>query len=413
MFPFDEGKGPHRSRAEKGEGAIMFPFDRVIDRRGTLSVKWDDVHRVFGREDVWPMWVADMDFPAPKEVQEALRQRVEHGVFGYTVIPDSLKEAVCQWLERRHDWTIDPSWLVFAHGVVPAVAAAIEAFSEPGDRIIVFSPVYRPLFDLVRRHDRTLLFSPLRLEEDNYAIDWDDLERKLPDAKLLILCHPHNPGGKSWTKEELERLGELCLKHGVFVLSDEIHADLTLPPAKHTPFASLHPELAAQSATFRAPTKTFNLAGLQAAEVILPDESRRRAFRRVQQRHGFFTLNAFAIVGAEAAYRHGGPWLDALLDYLRQNIDMTVAYLAEHLPPLRVIRPQATYLVWIDCRGLGLSEAELKRRLLETGKLAVEFGSKFGQEGVGFIRLNIACPRPTLEEGLRRLATALRYIDAI
>ncbi|AMV12092.1 MULTISPECIES: MalY/PatB family protein [Geobacillus] len=391
----------------------MFPFDRVIDRRGTLSVKWDDVHRVFGREDVWPMWVADMDFPAPKEVQEALRQRVEHGVFGYTVIPDSLKEAVCQWLERRHDWTIDPSWLVFAHGVVPAVAAAIEAFSEPGDRIIVFSPVYRPLFDLVRRHDRTLLFSPLRLEEDNYAIDWDDLERKLPDAKLLILCHPHNPGGKSWTKEELERLGELCLKHGVFVLSDEIHADLTLPPAKHTPFASLHPELAAQSATFRAPTKTFNLAGLQAAEVILPDESRRRAFRRVQQRHGFFTLNAFAIVGAEAAYRHGGPWLDALLDYLRQNIDMTVAYLAEHLPPLRPVRPQATYLVWIDCRGLGLSEAELKRRLLETGKLAVEFGSKFGQEGVGFIRLNIACPRPTLEEGLRRLATALRYIDAI
>ncbi|MBW7643905.1 MalY/PatB family protein [Geobacillus thermoleovorans] len=391
----------------------MFPFDRVIDRRGTLSVKWDDVHRVFGREDVWPMWVADMDFPAPKEVQEALRQRVEHGVFGYTVIPDSLKEAVCQWLERRHDWTIDPSWLVFAHGVVPAVAAAIEAFSEPGDRIIVFSPVYRPLFDLVRRHDRTLLFSPLRLEEDNYAIDWDDLERKLPDAKLLILCHPHNPGGKSWTKEELERLGELCLKHGVFVLSDEIHADLTLPPAKHTPFASLHPDLAAQSATFRAPTKTFNLAGLQAAEVILPDESRRRAFRRVQQRHGFFTLNAFAIVGAEAAYRHGGPWLDALLDYLRQNIDMTVAYLAEHLPPLRPVRPQATYLVWIDCRGLGLSEAELKRRFLETGKLAVEFGSKFGQEGVGFIRLNIACPRPTLEEGLRRLATALRYIDAI
>ncbi|WP_033012362.1 MULTISPECIES: MalY/PatB family protein [Geobacillus thermoleovorans group] len=391
----------------------MFPFDRVIDRRGTLSVKWDDVHRVFGREDVWPMWVADMDFPAPKEVQEALRQRVEHGVFGYTVIPDSLKEAVCQWLERRHDWTIDPSWLVFAHSVVPAVAAAIEAFSEPGDRIIVFSPVYRPLFDLVRRHDRTLLFSPLRLEEDNYAIDWDDLERKLPDAKLLILCHPHNPGGKSWTKEELERLGELCLKHGVFVLSDEIHADLTLPPAKHTPFASLHPELAAQSATFRAPTKTFNLAGLQAAEVILPDESRRRAFRLVQQRHGFFTLNAFAIVGAEAAYRHGGPWLDALLDYLRQNIDMTVAYLAEHLPPLRPVRPQATYLVWIDCRGLGLSEAELKRRLLETGKLAVEFGSKFGQEGVGFIRLNIACPRPTLEEGLRRLATALRYIDAI
>ncbi|WP_031407427.1 MalY/PatB family protein [Geobacillus vulcani] len=386
----------------------MFPFDRVIDRRGTLSVKWDDVHRVFGRGDVWPMWVADMDFPALKEVQEALRQRVEHGVFGYTVIPDSLKEAVCHWLENRHQWTIDPSWLVFAHGVVPAVAAAIEAFSERGDGIVVFSPVYRPLFDLVRRHDRMLLFSPLRLEEDYYVIDWDDLEEKLSSAKLLILCHPHNPGGKSWTKEELERLGELCLKHGVFILSDEIHADLTFPPASHTPFASLCPELAAQSATFRAPTKTFNLAGLQAAEVIIPNESRRRAFRRVQQRHGFFTLNTFAIAGAEAAYRHGGPWLDALLDYLRQNIDTTVAYLAEHLPLLRPVRPQATYLVWIDCRGLGLPEAELKKRLLEKGKLAVEFGSKFGQEGAGFIRLNIACPRPTLEEGLRRLATSLR-----
>ncbi|WP_096224647.1 MalY/PatB family protein [Geobacillus sp. FJAT-46040] len=386
----------------------MFSFDQVIDRRGTQSVKWDDTKRVFGYEDVWPMWVADMDFPAPKAVQDALQARIEHGIFGYTVIPDSLNEAVCEWLQRRHGWSIDPGWLTFAHGVVPAVAAAIEAFSEPGERIVVFSPVYRPLFDLVRRHGRALVFSPLRLTEDNYVIDWDDLERNLSGAKLLILCHPHNPGGKSWRTEELERLGELCLKHGVFVLSDEIHADLTFPPHRHVPFASLHPELARQSATFRAPTKTFNLAGLQAAEVILPDESRRRAFRRVQQRHGFFTLNAFAIVGAEAAYRHGGPWLDALLAYLQQNIDATVSYLAAELPALRPIRPEATYLVWIDARGLGLSEAELKKQLLEKGKIAVEFGSKFGQEGVGFIRLNIACPRPTLEEGLRRLATALR-----
>ncbi|MGP3561496.1 MalY/PatB family protein [Geobacillus sp. BK01] len=385
----------------------MFSFDRVIERRGTSSVKWDDVERVFGHEDVWPMWVADMDFPAPAEVQEALWQRVKHGVFGYTVIPDSLNDAVCEWLKRRHDWEIDPEWLVFAHGVVPAVSAAIEAFSEPGDGVVVFSPVYRPLFDLVRRHGRTLRSSPLQLTKENYAIDWDDLERKLPGAKLLILCHPHNPGGKVWTNEDLQRLGELCLKHGVFVLSDEIHADLTLPPHRHVPFAALRPEFAAQSATFRAPTKTFNLAGLQAAEAVIPDDSRRRAFRRVQHRHGFFTLNAFAVVGAEAAYRYGGPWLDALLAYLRENIGMTAAYLADRLPALRPVRPQATYLVWIDCRGLGLPEAELKRRLLEKGKLAVEFGSKFGEEGTGFIRLNVACPRPTLEEGLRRLTVAL------
>ncbi|CAM3964740.1 MalY/PatB family protein [Geobacillus stearothermophilus] len=403
MFPSDEGK----SHAQNGEGTAASLFDRVIDRRGTLSVKWDDTKRVFGHEDVWPMWVADMDFPAPPEVQEALQRRVEHGVFGYTVIPDSLKEAVCQWLERRHDWTIDPSWLVFAPGVVPAVAAAIEAFSEPGDGVVVFSPVYRPLFDLVRRHGRTLIFSPLRLAEENYVIDWNDLEAKLPGAKLLILCHPHNPGGKSWTAAELERLGELCLKHGVFVLSDEIHADLTLPPHQHVPFAALRPEFAAQSATFRAPTKTFNLAGLQAAEAVIPDDSRRRAFRRIQQRHGFFTLNAFAVVGAEAAYRCGGSWLDALLAYLQENIKAAAAYLADRLPALHLIRPQATYLIWIDCRGLGLSEEELKRRLLESGKLAVEFGSKFGPEGAGFIRLNAACPRPTLEEGLRRLGAAL------
>jgi len=386
----------------------MFSFDQIIDRRQTLSVKWDDVKRVFGYEDVWPMWVADMDFPAPQAVQEALQARIEHGIFGYTVIPDSLKEAVCEWLQRRHGWDIPPSWLTFAHGVVPAVAAAIEAFSEPGDRVVVFSPVYPPLFDLVRRHNRSLVLSPLRLTEENYAIDWDDLEQNLPGAKLLILCHPHNPGGKSWAKEELERLGELCLKHGVFVLSDEIHADLTFPPHRHVPFASLHPELARQSATFRAPTKTFNLAGLQVAEAIIPDESRRRAFRRIQQRQGFFTLSPFAVVGAEAAYRHGEPWLDALLAYLQQNIDTTIAHLAAELPDLRPIRPEATYLVWIDARGLSLSETELKQRLLEKGKIAVEFGSKFGAEGNGFIRLNVACPRSTLEEGLRRLADALR-----
>ncbi|KYD28861.1 MalY/PatB family protein [Geobacillus sp. FSL W8-0032] len=386
----------------------MFSFDQVVDRRGTQSLKWDDAKRVFGHDEVWPMWVADMDFPAPQAVQDALRARIEHGIFGYTIVPDSLREAVCEWLEGRHGWRIDPEWLTFAPGVVPAVAAAIEAFSEPGDGMIVFSPVYRPLFDLVRRHGRTLLFSPLRLTEEHYAIDWNDLEEKLPKAKLLILCHPHNPGGKSWTGEELKQLGELCLRHGVFVLSDEIHADLTFPPHRHVPFASLSPELAAWSATFRAPTKTFNLAGLQAAEAIIPDEARRRAFRRVQQRHGFFTLNTFAVVGAEAAYRHGGPWLDELLRYVQANIDATAAYLAAELPTVRPIRPEATYLVWIDVRRLGLSETELKRRLLEKGQIAVEFGRKFGPEGDGFIRLNVACPRPTLNEGLRRLAAALR-----
>jgi cysteine-S-conjugate beta-lyase len=387
---------------------FMYRFDNVINRRHTLSVKWDDTERVFGVKDVLPMWVADMDFPAPPAVIEALHKRIKHGIFGYTVIPDSLKEAVQHWLQARHQWEIDRSWLVFSTGVVPAIATAIEAFSKEGDRVVVFTPVYPPLFQLVRQHRRTLVTSPLQLKETRYEIDWDDLTEKIQGAKLLLLCSPHNPGGRVWTKEELKKIGELCMKHDVIVISDEIHADLTFPPNKHVPFASIHPEFAERSITFIAPTKTFNLAGLQAAAVIIANESLRRQFRKVQQRQGFFTLNTFAVVGAEAAYRHGGEWLDALLTYLQENIDYVSSYIQTHLPALRVIRPEATYLVWIDCRQLGLTEQQLKQLLLEKGKIAVEFGSKFGEEGKGFIRMNVACPRKTLKEALDRLSAALR-----
>jgi cysteine-S-conjugate beta-lyase len=387
---------------------FMYRFDNVINRRHTLSVKWDDTERVFGVKDVLPMWVADMDFPAPPAVIEALHKRIKHGIFGYTVIPDSLKEAVQHWLQARHQWEIDRSWLVFSTGVVPAIATAIEAFSKEGDRVVVFTPVYPPLFQLVRQHRRTLVTSPLQLKETRYEIDWDDLTEKIQGAKLLLLCSPHNPGGRVWTKEELKKIGELCIKHDVIVISDEIHADLTFPPNKHVPFASIHPEFAERSITFIAPTKTFNLAGLQAAAVIIANESLRRQFRKVQQRQGFFTLNTFAVVGAEAAYRHGGEWLDALLTYLQENIDYVSSYIQTHLPALRVIRPEATYLVWIDCRQLGLTEQQLKQLLLEKGKIAVEFGSKFGEEGKGFIRMNVACPRKTLKEALDRLSAALR-----
>jgi cysteine-S-conjugate beta-lyase len=387
---------------------FMYRFDDVINRRHTLSVKWDDTERVFGVKDVLPMWVADMDFPAPPAVIEALHERIKHSIFGYTVIPDSLKEAVQHWLQARHQWEIDRSWIIFSTGVVPAIATAIEAFSKEGDRVVVFTPVYPPLFQLVRQHRRTLVTSPLQLKETRYEIDWDDLTEKIQGAKLLLLCSPHNPGGRVWTKEELKKIGELCMKHDVIVISDEIHADLTFPPNKHVPFASIHPEFAERSITFIAPTKTFNLAGLQAAAGIIANESLRRQFRKVQQRQGFFTLNAFAVVGAEAAYRHGGEWLDALLTYLQENIDYVSSYIQTHLPALRVIRPEATYLVWIDCRQLGLKEQQLKQLLLEKGKIAVEFGSKFGEEGKGFIRMNVACPRKTLKEALDRLSLALR-----
>jgi cystathionine beta-lyase len=387
---------------------FMYRFDDVIDRRHTLSVKWDDTERVFGVKDVLPMWVADMDFPAPPAVIEALHERIKHGIFGYTVIPDSLKEAIQHWLQTRHQWNMDRSWFVFSTGVVPAIATAIEAFSEEGDRVVVFTPVYPPLFQLVRQHRRTLVTSPLQLKEMRYEIDWDDFTKKIQGAKLLLLCSPHNPGGRVWTKEELEKIGQLCMEHDVIVISDEIHADLTFPPNRHVPFASIHPEFAERSVTCIAPTKTFNLAGLQAAAAIIANESLRRQFRNIQQRQGFFTLNTFAVAGAEAAYRYGGEWLDALLTYLQENIDYVCSYIQTHLPALHVIRPEATYLVWIDYRKLGMTEKQLKPLLLEKGKIAVEFGSKFGEEGKGFIRMNVACPRKTLEEALDRLSAALQ-----
>jgi cysteine-S-conjugate beta-lyase len=386
----------------------MYSFDDVIDRRNTYSVKWDDTERVFGAKDVLPLWVADMDFPAPQAVIKALHERIAHGIFGYTVIPDSLKDSIKNWLKSRHQWEIEPSWLSFSTGVVPEIANAIEAFTDQNDRIVVFTPVYPPLFQLVKKHHRTLVTSPLRLTENRYEIDWDDFEKKIQGAKLLLLCSPHNPGGRVWTYEELKKIGELCIKHNVIVISDEIHADLTFSPHQHVPFASIDPAFAENSVTCIAPTKTFNLAGLQAAAAIIPNETLKRQFNKVQQRQGFFTLNTFAVAGTEAAYRHGEEWLDALLRYLQENIDYLCSYIETNLPKLRVIRPEATYLVWIDCRQLDVTEQQLKQLLLEKGKIAVEFGSKFGEEGRGFIRMNIACPRKTLEDALFRLSAALQ-----
>ncbi|GCD81355.1 cystathionine beta-lyase PatB [Parageobacillus thermoglucosidasius] len=387
---------------------FMYSFDDVIDRRNTHSLKWDATERIFGVKDVLPMWVADMDFPAPPAVIEALNKRVEHGIFGYTIIPDSLKNAVKHWLQSRHQWEIETSWLSFSTGVIPAIATAIEAFTNEEDRIVVLTPVYPPLFQLVKKHRRTLVTSSLRLAETQYEIDWDDFEEKIRGAKLLVLCSPHNPGGRVWTKEELIKIGELCVEHGVIVISDEIHADLTLPPYQHVPFASIDPAFAEKSVTCIAPTKTFNLAGLQAAAAIIPNETLKRQFNNVQQRQGILTLNTFAVAGAEAAYQHGGEWLDALLPYLQKNINLLCSYIETNLPKLRVIRPEATYLVWVDCRPLGKTERQLKQLLLEKGKIAVEFGSKFGEEGRGFIRINIACPQKTLEDALHRLTAALQ-----
>ncbi|KJD52808.1 cystathionine beta-lyase, partial [Bacillus amyloliquefaciens] len=345
-------------------------FNTEHNRRGTQSVKWDLTQELFGVDDALPMWVADMDFRAPQPVIDALQQRLEHGVFGYTSASAGTKEAVTDWLSRRHGWNTEPAFITFSPGIVTALAQAVQAYTEPGERVVVQPPVYTPFFDIVEKNGRVVLHNPLIEKDGRYEMDFSDLEKKLgePDVKMFILCNPHNPSGRSWSKEELTTLGELCLKHGVTVVSDEIHSDLMLNGLNHTPFASLSPEFADISITCIAPSKTFNLAGLQASAIIIPDKVKRTAFAKVMQRQGLHSLNTFAVAAIEAAYSKGEPWLDQLIPYIERNMEEVRRFLAEELPEVRMMKPDASYLAWLDCRKLGLTDQDIKRLLLHKGK---------------------------------------------
>ncbi|KIY20543.1 MULTISPECIES: MalY/PatB family protein [Mesobacillus] len=382
-------------------------FDKVVDRNQTYSIKWDALDKVFGREDILPMWVADMDFLPPKAVLDALKERIDHGIFGYTFVPMSVTEAIQDWMKQRHDCEFKKSSILFSEGVVPSISTAIRAFTEKGDKVLIHSPVYTPFFNMVKKNDRTLVTSNLLIENGRYELNFADLEAKLQDdVKLFILCNPHNPGGRVWTKDELEKIGDLCVKYNVLILSDEIHSDLVFKPNVHIPIASIKEEFKKITATFIAPSKTFNLAGLQASAALIPNKELKAKFKAVQDQQGFFTLNTFAIAGMEAAYLNGAEWLEQLLAYLDENMNITTNFIAEHLPALKPMKADATYLLWIDCRGLGLSDEEIQKQLLEKGKLGLEPGTKYGEGGEGFVRMNLACPRETLNDGLQRLKKA-------
>ncbi|WP_223701517.1 MalY/PatB family protein [Sutcliffiella deserti] len=385
-----------------------YNFNELIKRTGTSSVKWDETKRFFGSGDVLPMWVADMDFSAPKEVNEAIKEKAEHGVYGYTSVPSSNDEAIQEWLMKRHQWKVDTTWFSYISGVVPALSATIQALSEPDDKIALFSPVYYPFYDMINWNDRKLVNCSLVMENGRYQMDLAHFESVLDEnVKLFLLCNPHNPGGTVWTKEELKSLGEICLKHNITVVADEIHGDLVFRDHHYTPFASISEEFAQNSITCIAPTKTFNIAGLQAATMIIPNSTLREKINLYQMKQGHFTLNIFGIVGMEAAYRFGENWLNQVLDYIEENMDTAISFIKKELPSLKATKPQGSYLLWIDCRELGLGDDELKRFLLHKGKLALDFGKKFGPEGEGFVRMNVACPRDTLLEGLKRLKVAL------
>lgn len=389
---------------------MQYDFDAVINRHNTNSVKWDIAEEVFGEKDILPMWIADMDFRAPEPVINALKKVAEHGVFGYSITPESYYEALIQWMKRRRNWDIQKEWIVFAPGVVPAINMAIKTFAQPGDQVIVQTPAYHLFFPAVRNNRCQVLDNPLRLKGGQYVMDFADLENKMnPRAKIIILCSPHNPVGRVWRKEELKKLGELCIKNNIIVVSDEIHGDLVCDGYKHIPFASISEELANISIICTAASKTFNLPGLKVANIIIPNSELRNRFSDTVTSNGIHSPNIFGMVATEAAYRYGESWLVQLLNYLQENMTFLTKYIEEKIPKIKVIQPQGTFLVWLDFRDIGINPAEVKEFLRKEAKVGLSEGTSFGCEE-GFKRMNIGCPKATLEEALRRIEKAISIL---
>lgn len=383
---------------------MKYDFNKVINRRGTNSNKWD-----MKGEDILPVWVADMDFKAPQPVIDALKERIEHGIFGYSHSSENYYQSIINWQKKRHYWNIEKDWILFSPGVVPGIHMLVNALTQPGDKVILQKPVYYPFFSAVKNNGCHILNNPLKHENGRYTMDFEDLEKKASDprAKLLILCSPHNPVGRVWTKEELTKLGKICLKHNVTVISDEIHGDLVYKKYKHIPFASISKEFADNSVTCFAPSKTFNLAGLQTSCIIIPCPIKRKLYENVLTSNAIGNANVFGLIALEAAYTYGEEWLEQLLDYLQENINFMKEYIEENMPELNVIEPEGTYLVWIDCRKLGLTGKELEDLMLNKAKIWFDEGYIFGPEGEGFERINIACPRAILKEALERMKNAI------
>ena len=382
-----------------------FDFDYEIDREGSHSVKYDGRQGMFGKSDVIPVWVADMDFATPPAVTRALAQRAAHPIYGYTLFPDSLYDSLIDWMLRRHGWTIQRDWIVMCPGVVPSLNAAVMAFTQPGESVIIQPPVYFPFFSAVTQTGRKLIPNPLQLENGRYTIDFDHLEQCAKNARLLLLCSPHNPVGRVWNSDELERLLAIAAKHDVVVFSDEIHADLIYPGHQHHAIATL-PQNTGKIITAVAPSKTFNIPGLNLSTLIIPDKSIRNSIMQVFNNMHVSASNPFSITAFETAYREGEAWLDELLIYLRDTRDSVTAFLATHLPEIKIIQPEGTYLLWLDCRTLDMTDAQLKHFFIHEAGVGMSPGILFGNEGSGFMRLNIGAPRRTILSVLEHIREA-------
>ncbi|RFA36965.1 cystathionine beta-lyase [Virgibacillus dokdonensis] len=387
----------------------MSIFEEQHSRKNTRSVKWDMLKPIFQTDDVLPMWVADMDFRAPEQVNEALIERSKHGIYGYTIVDDAVKYSVVKWIHRRHYWHIDPNWLSFSPGVVTSLHMAVQALTEPNDKILIQTPVYTPFYNVIESHDRQIVKNPLRYEDNYYQIDFDDFEAKLKQGvKAFILCSPHNPVGRVWKREELEKMTKLCLDYNVTIISDEIHCDLTFPNERHIPIASLSKEINDQTVTCMAPSKTFNLAGLQASYIITPNQERRKKIEAQLSKQGVHGLNIMGNTALEAAYLYGDSWLDELREVLLSHKQYVEEMLKTHIPEITVTHSEGTYLLWIDCSALNMDPKELREFMIHKAKVGLNTGKDYGKEGSTFMRMNIACPRATLEEGVRRIIHAIQ-----
>lgn len=392
-----------------------YNFDKIINRKGTNCLKYDFAVERGKPAEVLPLWVADMDFQVSEEITKSLHAAVEHGIYGYTQPKDPYYNAIMNWMKKNHQWETKKEWIVKTPGVVFALGAAVKAFTKPGDAVLIQNPVYYPFTNIIRDNDRRVIDNTLVYEKrvtegkSQYSIDYEDFERKIvqENIKLFMLCNPHNPVGRVWTREELQYLGEICLRHHVIVVSDEIHNDFVYPGFEHTVFANVDPRFAEFTVTCTAPSKTFNLAGLQISNIFIPNETLREAFQKEIDKTGYDEPNALGAVACEAAYRGGQEWLDQLRAYLLENLNFLRAYLQEKLPQIHLVEPEGTYLVWLDCSELGISGKELDQFIVEKAGLWLDGGAMFGPSGADFQRVNIACPRATLEIALDKLKAAV------
>lgn len=383
---------------------MIYNFDESIDRKNTGCVKFDGVKERFGVEDLIPMWVADMDFPVAKPIIEAIKHRAEHPILGYAKFEDSYYDAIIYWMKNKHNWNIKKEWICFTPGVVSALNYAVQAFSSQGDEIIIQTPVYAPFSKVIKFNGRTIVNNPLKYEDDNYTMDFDDLKRKITSrTKLLFLCNPHNPVGRVWTLEELKTLGEICIDNNIIIVSDDIHFDLIYSGYNHTVIASINETFEENSIICTAPSKTFNIAGLQVSNIIIPNKELRKRFKITLENNAVSGANVFGIEALKASYYHCDDWLSQLMIYLEESLNYVIDFIENYIPKIKVIKPQGTFIIWLDCSNLNMNEKEIKEFFIRKCRLGLDEGSIFGQEGKYFMRMNIACSKKIIEEALNRI----------